>query len=301
MLTAKNVSKQYDKSYALKDVSLTIPRGSCFGLVGPNGAGKSTLIKLIARVIENFEGTITYNDMPLNKDTKRKIGYVPQDICVEQSVTARQNLMFFGKLYNITGKELHEQVDKILSYVGLSDKGNDRVHTFSGGMKRRLNIGCALMNNPELLIMDEPTVGIDPQSRKYIFQMVEQLTQSGHTCLYASHYMEEVEYLCEDIAFIDRGEIIETGTVNTLLRTYSIPSIYIQGDNISETFLECYGELTKKKDGFEIITTNPLETMEHIIQNCRKKGISLSHLELMQPRLEDVFFSLTGNQLRDDS
>lgn len=301
MLITQNVSKQYDNSYVLKNVSLTIPTGSCFGLVGPNGAGKSTLIKLIANIIEDFEGNITYNGMLLNRETKQKIGYVPQDICLEQSITARQNLAFFGKLYNLTGKALHKQVDRILSFVGLSDRGNDRVHTFSGGMKRRLNIGCALMNNPEFLIMDEPTVGIDPQSRKYIFQMVDQLTQSGRTCLYASHYMEEVEHLCEKIAFIDQGKIIETGTVNDLLRAYAISSIFIQGEHVSKTFLESYGELNKKKDGFEIIKTDPLQTMENIIQDCRKKDIFPSHLELIQPRLEDVFFSLTGSQLRDDA
>src|SRR5699024_6851299 len=125
MLTTKNVSKQYDTSYVLKNVSLTIPKGSCFGLVGPNGAGKSTLIKLMANIIEDFEGNIAYNGMPLNRETKQTIGYVPQDICLEQSITARQNLLFFGKLYNLTGKSLHKQVDRILSFVGLSDRGDD--------------------------------------------------------------------------------------------------------------------------------------------------------------------------------
>lgn len=301
MLTITNVDKEYGSTKALADVSLTIPTGSCFGLVGPNGAGKSTLMKLITTVIEDFKGEITYNNERLTNKMKQGIGYVPQEICVEQQVSAKHNLAFFGKLYQLRGKALSQRIDEVLTYVGLHEKGDDLVHTFSGGMKRRLNIGCALMHNPALIIMDEPTVGIDPQSRKYIFQMMEQLTASGRTIIYASHYMEEVEQLCDRVAFIDHGKIVEEGSVSDVLHTHSVPSIFIKGNNFPPTVLEKYGQVRKKDEGYVLTTADPLQAMERTIQYCRTNALALERLEMIQPRLEDVFFSLTGSHLRDQS
>lgn len=208
MLTIKEVSKQYKNTKALENISLSIPNGCCFGLVGPNGAGKSTLIKIISNIIQDFEGDIQFNDSIIRKSPKQYIGYVPQEICLEQSVTAQRNLDFFGKLYGLKGKQLQERTEEVLSFIGLINRSKDKVATFSGGMKRRLNIGCALIHQPKIIIMDEPTVGIDPQSRKYIFDIINRLKKAGCTIIYTSHYMEEVEELCDQVAFIDNGKII---------------------------------------------------------------------------------------------
>src|SRR5699024_5724939 len=172
LLTLSHVKKSYGKHVALRGVELTIPSGSCYGLVGPNGAGKSTLLKILASVIQDYEGKVDLNG---KGDFKEIMGYVPQEICLEQTFSASNNLSFFGRIYGLKGRRLKRTVQEVLEEVGLTDRSQDKVKNFSGGMKRRLNIGCALMHRPRLIIMDEPTVGIDPQSRKYIFQMIRRL------------------------------------------------------------------------------------------------------------------------------
>lgn len=299
MLTINNVTKRYEQTEALKEVSIIIPKGICYGLVGPNGAGKSTLIKMITSIIRDYEGKIEFNEKQISDKTKQKLGYVPQDIVLEENITASDNLYLFGRLYGLTGSELVQRTKEVLSLIGLSERSKDKVFTFSGGMKRRLNIGCALMHNPELIIMDEPTVGIDPQSRQYIFQMIEELKTAGKTVIYASHYMEEVERLCDYVAFLDRGKMIENGEISELLQQYAVPSIYIKADNISEGKLEQYGTVLKDKDAFLIYTEKPLHAMENMIIYCRENNIEVERLELVRPKLEDVFFKLTGSNLRD--
>ncbi len=299
MLTINNVTKRYEQTEALNDVSITIPGGICYGLVGPNGAGKSTLIKIITSIIRDYEGKIAFNEKRITDKTKQKLGYVPQDIILEETIAASGNLYLFGRLYGLKGKALAERTKEVLALIGLSERSKDKVSTFSGGMKRRLNIGCALMHNPELIIMDEPTVGIDPQSRQYIFQMIEELKIAGKTVIYASHYMEEVERLCDYVAFLDRGKMIENGEISELLRQYAVSSIYIKADNISQEQLEQYGTVLQDKDAFLIYTGEALHAMEQIIIYCRENNVNVERLELVQPRLEDVFFKLTGSNLRD--
>lgn len=299
LLTINSVTKRYEQTEALKDVSITIPKGICYGLVGPNGAGKSTLIKMITSIIRDYEGRIEFNEKRISDKTKQKLGYVPQDIVLEENIAASGNLYLFGRLYGLTGSELVQRTKEVLSLIGLSERSKDKVFTFSGGMKRRLNIGCALMHNPELIIMDEPTVGIDPQSRQYIFQMIEELKTAGKTVIYASHYMEEVERLCDYVAFLDRGKMIENGEISELLQQYAVPSIYIKADNIPEGKLEQYGTVLKDKDAFLIYTEKSLHAMENMIIYCRENNIEVERLELVRPKLEDVFFKLTGSNLRD--
>ncbi|MDM8102693.1 MULTISPECIES: ABC transporter ATP-binding protein [Oceanobacillus] len=299
MLTIQDVTKRYEKTEALKNMSMTIPEGTCYGLVGPNGAGKSTLIKMITSIIRDYEGKIEFNEQRISDKTKQKLGYVPQDIVLEENITASGNLYLFGRIYGLKGNKLAQRTKEVLALIGLSERSKDKVATFSGGMKRRLNIGCALMHNPDLIIMDEPTVGIDPQSRQYIFQMIEELKTAGKTVIYASHYMEEVERLCDDVAFLDRGELIENGLVSELLQQYAIPSIYIKADHISAEQLESYGDVSQEKDAFLIYTEEALSAMENLISYCREKKIDVERLELVRPRLEDVFFRLTGSNLRD--
>ena len=299
MLTINNVTKHYDKTEALKDVSITIPGGTCYGLVGPNGAGKSTLIKMITSIIRDYKGKIEFNEKQISDKSKQKLGYVPQDIILEEDISAASNLQLFGRLYNLKGSRLDQRVKEVLALIGLSDRSKDKVSTLSGGMKRRLNIGCALMHNPELIIMDEPTVGIDPQSRKYIFQMIEELKIAGKTVIYASHYMEEVEKLCDYVAFLDRGKMIENGEISELLQQYAVPSIYIKASGISQEKLEQYGTVSLEKDAFILYTEESLQAMENIISYCRENHLDVDRMELVHPRLEDVFFRLTGSSLRD--
>ncbi|MFA1820933.1 ABC transporter ATP-binding protein [Virgibacillus oceani] len=299
MLKINNVSKQYDNIEALKDVSISIPEGVCYGLVGPNGAGKSTLIKMIVSIIRDYKGDIQFNEKQFSNASKQRFGYVPQDIILEQDISAFGNLNLFGRLYGLKGNELELRTQEVLELIGLRERSKEKVITFSGGMKRRLNIGCALMHNPDLIIMDEPTVGIDPQSRKYIFQMIEELKTAGCTVIYASHYMEEVEKLCDYVAFLDRGKVVEDGAIHELLKQYAVPSIYIKGSRLSQEGLEQYGTISAKKDAFLLYTKEPLQVMEKIISYCRENSIDVERLELVRPRLEDVFFTLTGSNLRD--
>ncbi|GEN86008.1 ABC transporter ATP-binding protein [Oceanobacillus sojae] len=299
MLTINNVTKHYDKTEALKHVSITIPGGACYGLVGPNGAGKSTLIKMITSIIRDYKGKIEFNEKRITDKTKQKLGYVPQDIILEEDISAFSNLQLFGRLYNLKGNSLNQRIKEVLALIGLSERGKDKVFAFSGGMKRRLNIGCALMHNPDLIIMDEPTVGIDPQSRKYIFKMIEDLKTAGKTVIYASHYMEEVEKLCDYVAFLDRGEMIENGAISELLQQYAVPSIYVKGSGIPQDKLEQYGTVSQEDGAFILYTEKALEAMEHIISYCRENRLDVERMELVHPRLEDVFFRLTGSNLRD--
>src|SRR5690625_2280986 len=256
-------------------------------------------MKIIATIIQDYDGEISFHNGKLGPHIKSTLGYIPQEICLEQTVTALQNLYYFGKIYGLKGKQLKQRAEEVLSYIGLSERGNEKVLTFSGGMKRRLNIGCALMNDPKMIIMDEPTVGIDPQSRRYIFDMITQLKQSGCTIIYASHYMEEVEQLCDEVAFIDQGKIAESGTIDQLLQKYAVPSIFIKSKNPLPEEIEQFGTMSEKNGGYLLTTTTPLTAMEHVLKHYINKKQKIERLELVQPRLEDVFFSLTGNQLRD--
>lgn len=293
LLTINSVKKYYNNEKALENVSLNIPMGICYGLVGPNGAGKSTLLKIVASVIQDFSGAVQFTERNL------RIGYVPQEIALEETVSARGNLHLFGKLYGLHGKDLKKRTDEVLIEIGLEERKRDKVKNFSGGMKRRLNIGCAIMHRPNLIIMDEPTVGIDPQSRRYIFQMIERYKKEGSTIIYASHYMEEIEQLCDEAAFMDDGEIIEKGSLEKLLQKYAVPSIYVKGQHALPIDIEHQGTVTSRNGGYLITTDTPLAVMENMINFYKKNEKLIERLELVRPRLEDVFFSLTGNQLRD--
>lgn len=211
MLQAENIKKAYGKKTIVKGISFSLQKGESFGLLGPNGAGKSTTISMISGLVPLDSGHITVGGYVIGKETakaKQKIGVVPQEIALYPTLTAIENLMFWGKMYGLTHGEAKKRSAEILEYVGLTERAKDKIEMFSGGMKRRINIGAALLHKPELLIMDEPTVGIDPQSRNHILETVKQLNETGMTVIYTSHYMEEVEYLCDRIGIIDQGEMI---------------------------------------------------------------------------------------------
>lgn len=298
MLILNHVSKSYRKKEVLQRVSLSIPAGSCYGLVGPNGAGKSTLLKIIASVIQDYQGDINLRGKALI-DKKNTTGYVPQEICLEGTLSAYSNLCFFGEMYGLKGKKLKTRAYEVLQDIGLADQGKKKVANFSGGMKRRLNIGCALMHQPQFIIMDEPTVGIDPQSRQYIFKMIRQLKKSGCTIIYATHYMEEVEQLCDEVAFIDQGKIVEHGKMNELLQKYAVPSVFIKANKPYPKKLETMGEWIDEQGSMLVKTENPQLVMKELLAFYQAHPEDLERLERVKPRLEDVFFSLTGSALRD--
>lgn len=211
--------KKYDNRNVVDSLSLDIKEGEIFGLLGPNGAGKSTTMNMICSLLKPNAGKIELFGMDLRKDSKKikpLIGYIPQDLAIYGNLKAWENVELFTSLYGIRGAELKEAVDRSLEYVGLKDKRNNFAKTFSGGMKRRLNIACALGHKPRLLIFDEPTVGIDPQSRNFILERIKNINKSGTTVIYTSHYMEEVEAICSRIAIMDNGKIVACGTKEEL-------------------------------------------------------------------------------------
>ncbi|WP_181347427.1 ABC transporter ATP-binding protein [Thalassobacillus sp. CUG 92003] len=302
MIDVVNISKQYGAIQALDNISFEIEEGSCFGVVGPNGAGKSTLMKILSGILLEFKGDMLLNDHSVAKERmyiKKRIGYIPQEICLEETLSARDNMILFGKLYGLSGKKLQDRMESVLEQIGLSDRSKDKVTTFSGGMKRRLNIGCALLHEPDVVIMDEPTVGIDPQSRNSIFTIIEQLKASGSTIIYSSHYMEEVENLCDSIGLIDKGQLVEFGAMNELLERHAAPSLFVAGGSIDHDMLAPFGSPVEKGDGFVLTSDSPLDTLEQLVSRFREDGIDPRRLELYRPRLEDIFFHLTGTQLRD--
>ena len=221
ILQIKNLHKKYNDLEAIKGINLSINNGEIYGLLGPNGAGKSTLIKIISGIEKITSGEIIFEEKETNINKyKKNIGLLPQDIAIYNEFTARENIYFFCSLYGYRGKELNTRVNKALDFVGLLDFQNRKSNEFSGGMKRRLNMACAIAHNPKLIIMDEPTVGIDPQSRNHILESVKRINEEGTTIIYTSHYMEEIEELCNNISIMDNGKIIAEGTKEYLKTSF---------------------------------------------------------------------------------
>ncbi len=219
MLEVKKLVKRYGSKLAVSDVSFKVEKGEIYGLLGPNGAGKSTTINVITGLIQKDSGQVTIGGLDLDKElTKAKylLGIVPQELAIYNDLSALANVKFFGSLYGLSGRKLNERALEMLDFVGLLDKAKDKVKTCSGGMKRRLNIACGLVHRPKLLILDEPTVGIDPQSRNHIMEAILQLNREGTTILYTTHYMEEAEQLCSRIAIMDAGQIVAQGNLSEL-------------------------------------------------------------------------------------
>lgn len=219
LVKIENLVKKYDKNTAVKGISFEINKGEVFGLLGPNGAGKSTTISMLSGILKPTEGKILIDGRDTSKYpmlAKKAIGLVPQDIALYPTLTAKENLYFWGRMYNLSGKLLKERVFEVLEIAGLEDRKNETIKSYSGGMKRRINIAAALLHHPEILIMDEPTVGIDPQSRNHILESVKKLNSAGMTIIYTSHYMEEIEYLCTRIGIVDHGKLIAMGIKDEL-------------------------------------------------------------------------------------
>jgi ABC-2 type transport system ATP-binding protein len=307
LLRVHDVRKQYGRITALDGVSFTIARGELFGLLGPNGAGKTTLLSVVAGLLSADTGSVLLDGHPVSPDhrhVRADIGLAPQDLALYPELTARENLQFFGRLYGMSGKELDRRSDDVLNAVQLSDRARDRAGTFSGGMKRRLNLALAVVHQPKILFLDEPTTGVDPQSRNAIFEEVRRLNALGTTIIYTSHYMEEVQALCPRVGVIDGGRLIRCDALSELLKldTNRIrfgTAPYLSGLHDRLRSLPAVGEVTLDHEIVELTTSDPPTTLPALIGILRELGITPIGLELRPPTLERVFLKLTGHALRD--
>lgn len=305
----ENLVKKFNGNTAVSGISLTIEKGELFGLLGPNGAGKSTTISMMCALLKPTEGNIYIQGSDIVKkpmEAKKVIGLVPQDIALYPTLTANENLAFWGRMFGLSGKQLRERMEAVLKIVGLEDRKNEKIQNYSGGMKRRINIAASLLHNPEIIIMDEPTVGIDPQSRNHILETVKNLNGEGITVIYTSHYMEEVEYLCTRIAIVDHGKVIALGDKDELKGIVAEKNtIELELSSVTPAMLESLRGIKSvtgiKTEGNKLIVlsevgTNLLTEVLSVIAGINVKVLSV---KLEETNLESVFLSLTGRALRD--
>ncbi|MEC2798412.1 ABC transporter ATP-binding protein [Bacillus thuringiensis] len=308
-LEIKNLTKKFGDFIAVDNMSLSIKEGEIFGFLGSNGAGKSTTINMIAGLLRSNEGEISIlgkNKKKHNRFAKMNIGIVPQDIAIYEELTAYENVKFFAGLYGLRGAELKARVEEALQFVGLSDKHKSYPKNFSGGMKRRLNIACAIAHRPKLIIMDEPTVGIDPQSRNYILQSVRKLNEMGSTIIYTSHYMEEVEEICTKIAIVDHGKVIAEGTKEQLKAIITdTKDIWVEVKSVENLDAKKLKEINGVKavqieeNVIKVNSDAGVNNLNKIIQHFINHDIEIRSVEEQAPNLETVFLTLTGRNLRD--
>ncbi len=311
ILDVKNLVKKYGDFIAVNSISFDIQEGEIFSLLGPNGAGKTTTISILSTVYAPTSGEATIAGHSITREpmaVKQVIGVVPQEIALYEDLTARENLIFWGQMYGLSGKHLNSRVDEVLEQIGLTEKAKNRVRTYSGGMKRRVNIGVGLLHRPRLLFMDEPTVGIDPQSRRAILDTVKELNRQGMTVLYTTHYMEEAQELSHRVGIIDHGELIALGTQKELT----------QQVGETETLLLHLGEnddaegLAKSLDGVKdvleadatdqevsVIANEAEEVLAAVVTKANERGVRIRSIDIREPNLEAVFLHLTGRALRD--
>lgn len=308
LLETKNLKKHFKKVKAVDGVNLSVKEGECLGFLGPNGAGKSTTISMIATLLSPTEGEILYKGENIQKNPKKlqkELGYVPQEIALYPTLSGKDNLIFWGRAYGLRGAKLKEKLAEVSKVVGIDERLKDKVANYSGGMQRRLNIGAALMGSPKFIIMDEPTVGIDPQSRKYILDTVIELNKQGTTVIYTSHYMEEVEYLCNRICIMDKGKIIAQGTKQELVELLDANE---QLNIVADKKVDLLPEKLKKLDFVDdaqysedtlVVTGSAISGKYTELFNEISKECKIKSFESVVPNLEAVFIHLTGRALRD--
>lgn len=311
ILRANNLVKKFGDLTAVDDVSFEIYEGEIFSLLGPNGAGKTTTISMLSTLLTPTSGDAMINGFSINNDNmqvRNYIGIVPQEIALYDDLTAFENLYYWGRLYNLSGRTLELRVAEVLEQIGLTDRAKDRIKTYSGGMKRRVNIAAGLLHKPKLLFMDEPTVGIDPQSRRMILDKVKELNQQGMAILYTTHYMEEAQELSNRVGIIDHGKLIAVGTQEELTKQVGEnDSIHILTDPMDDLStiaakLQGFDGITRVKvdeSGLHLITSNAETNLAPIIQEVSQAGARIKSIEIIEPNLETVFLHLTGRALRD--
>jgi ABC-2 type transport system ATP-binding protein len=307
ILIVDKVHKRYGSTVALNGLTMSVGRGELFGLLGPNGAGKTTLLSILAGQSDADSGSVTLTGKPFKRserERRRLVGIGTQDLAVYPDLTARENVRFFGRLYGLNGGKLDDRTQELLTAVGLADRADTRAGTFSGGMKRRLNLAVAVVHTPTLLLLDEPTTGVDPQSRNLIFDVVKRLNREGMTVVYTSHYMEEVQALCPRIAVMDGGRVIACDTCANLLRLH-VGEITLLVPEVTDGFFEAVRKIAgvetvrRRPTGLTIRTHDIGPLLPHVAEMCLRHDVRPTSMTTNEPSLEKVFLQLTGKALRD--
>jgi len=320
MVEARGLVKIYKRSdgsqvQAVNGIDLDIYKGEIFSLLGPNGAGKTTTISMISGLTAPTEGDARIGGYSITKqpmEAKRLMGVIPQEVALYPTLSACQNLEFFGKMYGLRGSELSTRVDEVLEFIGLVDRQKDRIDTFSGGMKRRVNIGVGLLHRPKLVYMDEPTVGIDPQSRRNILDSVKELNHQGMTVLYTTHYMEEAQELSNHIAIMDHGKVIAYGTHEELIAIVgeldrlelAIYAPLAGGDESAQVIerwraIDGVHQVTAAEGRLALLVDDGNLVLPRLFDSATQMGVRITSVEIQEPNLEAVFLHLTGRDLRD--
>ena len=308
-IQVENLYKHFGEIKAVDGVSFDVERGEIFSLLGPNGAGKSTTISMLSCLLRPSDGEARVMGHSITDDpqgVKASIGIVPQEIALYEDLTARENLNFWGKMYGLRGDELRSRVDEVVEMIGLADRQKDRVGKFSGGMKRRVNIGIALLHRPDVIIMDEPTVGIDPQSRRYILDGVKAQNEAGAAVLYTTHYMEEAQELSQHIAIMDKGKVIAAGTHEELVQIVGEHDrIDLELSAEAEPLLESWravegvSQVSAGDGSASLLVDDSNLVLPRLFETANESGVRIISVEIQEPNLETVFLHLTGRALRD--
>ncbi len=319
ILEANEIVKKYGDNMAVNKMNFTMNEGEVFGLLGPNGAGKSTAISMLTCLFPPTSGTVTVYGHDVVRDAaevKKLIGVVPQDIALYPTLSARDNLRFFGEMYGLNGRDLKERVDTVLEYVAMAERAKDAINTYSGGMKRRINLAAGLIHSPKIIFLDEPTVGVDPQSRNHIFESVERLNdEQGMAVLYTTHYMEEAERLCDRVAIVDRGQVIAMDTPKNLIGMLGGGLIQVGLAREDKALREAVAGLSEVRvasflpsadetglDNKAVLKVEARqqvnELLVQLIRLFNEKDVQVLSLETLEPNLETVFLHLTGKSLR---
>jgi ABC-2 type transport system ATP-binding protein len=309
VIEVEKLVKKYGERVAVNEVSFSVQEGEIFGLLGPNGAGKTTTISILATLLPPDGGKVIIGGYDLAREAnkiKPLIGFVPQELALYPTLSAWDNLAFFGRIYGLRGNVLKERIATALDMVGLRERAGDAVRTFSGGMKRRLNIAASLLHRPRILFLDEPTMGVDPQSRNFIFEHIEQLKAEGMTIIYTTHYMEEAERLCDRVAIMDEGRILALDTPKGLIGLLGGGVIYVGiATEAIEMLLPAVRSLPHVRSAsyqggrLKVEASAARPALLELIELCNARDVPILSLEVLEPNLESVFLHLTGKRLRD--
>jgi len=308
MLQIEHLSKTFDTIKAVDDISFEVTEGEIFGFLGPNGAGKTTTISIIAGLLKPDSGKIHINSLDLDGDLKkikRLMGVVPQEMAFYEELTAKENLLFWGKLYGVRKKELDERVQYYLEKTGLLGRENDALKKYSGGMKRRINLIIGLIHEPRLLLLDEPTIGIDVQTKLNIYEIIKEASSNGTTILYTTHNLQEAEELCHRIAILDLGKILALGTLDELIQIVGEKDIVIISGkfniDMARTIISEFQQATvlSIEEGKLVLSLEASRNISTLLEEFFKKGITIDDVSIKQPNLESVFLKLTGKELRE--
>jgi ABC-2 type transport system ATP-binding protein len=309
ILVVHNLEKSYGENHAVRGISFSIPRGEMFGLLGPNGAGKTTTISMLAGLVTPSEGQITIDGLDLSKhlaDAKALIGLVPQELALYPTLSAWDNLVFWGQIYGLRGKDLKQRINEVLAIVQLADRAREAVNTYSGGMKRRVNLAIGLLHRPQILFLDEPTVGVDPQSRNAIFESIEALNKAGLTVIYTTHYMEEAERLCHRVAIVDHGQIIALDTPSNLIRSQGSGLIRLSildglVGAVAEQVagLPLVRQVSRRDHTLDIQVHETQQAVTEVLRITQGLSAQVTSLQILDASLETVFLNLTGKNLRE--